>query len=131
LDVYIWWGNADGRGMVGESETDVRKSPVVIAGICALVTFVLLFPACGSTEIGIPPGKRDPNEASCDTILFDYPPWGHTPGNEPGTSESFTSYDLVWRRSMIRAAIPAAAFLLLGLIVGWVTGKRRKDPPAS
>ena len=105
----------------------MRKTPLLIGAIGAIVVLVLLLPiGCSSTDGGIPPGGPDPNRASCRTLVVEEPSWGSTHGGEAGTDEAFTSVDWVWRRMTRRALAVSGLLLVLGLGIAWVLGRRSR-----
>lgn len=106
----------------------MSKTPLMIGAIGVVAVLVLMLPVqgCAGDEGGIPPGGPDPNRASCSTLVFEYPTWGHTPGGEAGTDEAFTSADWVWRRMTVRALVASAVPLVLGLGMAWFLGRRSR-----
>jgi hypothetical protein len=110
----------------------VTPRRAVLAGIAgAVIALVLFFPTGGgSTDIFIPRGGPDPNEAFVSSTLLEY----QSEGGLPGTDTDMTAYYLLWRRMATLALAIASVPLVAGLVAGWVLRRRavrEKDPTSS
>ena len=91
----------------------VRRRPaLVVGGVGTLVALLVLFPAsCGSTLIGVPAGRPDPNTATCSPLLSDRPSTT-VQGGHPDTRGGSTM-ELAMSRMGTRAVVVATGMLLV------------------